>query len=198
MRIGRILILALTVGLGAACASPEEIRRPCCYEGDLTLAHLERVRFGLKDGSELPFDQVFVGFEPQIRDVPTPFPFQKIGISGLVYDVLSVVFPNYDANANGILEDAEGRDLNLTLLVDPDKQYMARLAELVEDYLESIGIEIDLRAVERSSWVNLKDTYRYDLTISRTSPWGMVMHANWGTGYFDTRRSGEGVLHTVD
>jgi hypothetical protein len=107
MRIGRVLILALAVSLGAACASPDEIRRPCCYEGDLTLAHLERVRFVLKDGSELPFDRVFVGFEPQLRDVPTPFPFQKIGISGLVYDVLSVVFPTYDANDNGILEEPE-------------------------------------------------------------------------------------------
>jgi peptide/nickel transport system substrate-binding protein len=26
----------------------------------------------------------------------------------------------------------------------------------------------------------------------------MLMHANWATGYFDVRRSGEGVLHTVD
>jgi peptide/nickel transport system substrate-binding protein len=88
--------------------------------------------------------------------------------------------------------------LNLTLLIDPEKQYMARLAELVKDYLEAIGLKIDLKAVERSSWVNLKDNYRYDMIISRTTPWGMVMHANWGTGYFDTRRSGEGVMHTVD
>jgi peptide/nickel transport system substrate-binding protein len=26
----------------------------------------------------------------------------------------------------------------------------------------------------------------------------MLMHAGWGSGYFDSRRSGRGVLHTVD
>jgi peptide/nickel transport system substrate-binding protein len=26
----------------------------------------------------------------------------------------------------------------------------------------------------------------------------MLMYANWATGYFDSRRTGEGVLHTVD
>ena len=44
----------------------------------------------------------------------------------------------------------------------------------------------------------MKDKYNYDLVVSRTSPWGMFMHANWATGYFDTRRTGEGVLHNVD
>ncbi|NLA30493.1 MAG: ABC transporter substrate-binding protein, partial [Methanomicrobiales archaeon] len=26
----------------------------------------------------------------------------------------------------------------------------------------------------------------------------MLMHANWGTGYFDSRRTGQGVLHNLD
>lgn len=105
--IAGVFFLGVLISLVTACTSPEEVRRPCCYEGDLTLARLERVRFVLEDGSELAFDQVFKGFQPQLRDVPTPFPFQKIGISGLVYDVLSVVFPIYDANKNGILEEPE-------------------------------------------------------------------------------------------
>ena len=107
MRLSGVFLLAISFSLSTACVSPDEVRRPCCYEGDLTLARLERVRFVLDDGSQLAFDQVFKGFQPQNRDVPTPFPFQKIGISGLVYDVLSVVFPTYDANKNGILEEPE-------------------------------------------------------------------------------------------
>jgi hypothetical protein len=107
LRIWEVLCLLLLVTLGTACVSPDEIRRPCCYQGELTLARLEQVRFVMDDGSALPFDEVFKGFEPQNRSIPTAFPFQKIGISGLVYDVLSVVFPEYDANENGILEEPE-------------------------------------------------------------------------------------------
>jgi len=44
----------------------------------------------------------------------------------------------------------------------------------------------------------MKDKDDYDLVVSRTSPWGMFMHANWATGYFDARRTGEGVLHNVE
>ena len=93
--------------LGAGCASPDAIRRPCCYEGDLTLARLQQVRFVMNDGSELPFDQVYKGFAAQDRDVSTRFPFRRINISGLVYDVLPVVFPRYDANKNGLIEEPE-------------------------------------------------------------------------------------------
>ena len=93
--------------LGTACTSPDEIRRPCCYEGVLVLARLERVQFVMEDGSKLPFDKVFEGFEAQAQRSPTPLPFQKVTISGLVYDVLSVVLPRYDANKNGLLEAPE-------------------------------------------------------------------------------------------
>ena len=102
-----MLLLAVVFSVVAACTSPDEIRRPCCYQGALTLARLERVRFVMDDGSDRPFDEVYKGFQSQSRTVTTPFPFQRIGISGLVYDVLSVVFPPYDANRNGILETPE-------------------------------------------------------------------------------------------
>lgn len=87
--------------------SPDAIQRPCCYEGELTMAHLDDVRFVMDDGTELPFEKVFAGFDAQNRDVTTPFPFRQINISGLVYDVLSVVFPEYDANKNGFIEEPE-------------------------------------------------------------------------------------------
>jgi hypothetical protein len=108
--IVRVLVLvgvgffALT---GAGNASPNDIRRPCCYQGALTLAHLQQLRFVMDDGSEQSFDQVFKGFETQGKGRLAQFPFRKIGISGLVYDVLSVVFPRYDANENGFIEEPE-------------------------------------------------------------------------------------------
>jgi hypothetical protein len=102
-----IAVLSVIVLLGNGCVSTEEIQRPCCYEGVLTLARLSQVRFVMDDGSEKPFAEVFKGFEPQTGSFPTQFPFRKINISGLVYDVLTLVFPKYDANQDGFIEEPE-------------------------------------------------------------------------------------------
>lgn len=104
--IARLLLIGVVL-IAAGCASPNEIRKPCCYDGVLTLAPLQQVRFVMDDGSEKEFEQVFKGFYAQDRSLPTQFPVNKIGISGLVYDVLSVVFPEYDANKNGFMEEPE-------------------------------------------------------------------------------------------
>jgi peptide/nickel transport system substrate-binding protein len=100
-----------------------------------------------------------------------------------------------DHNGDGIREGHDGKNLALTLLVRP---VHARLAELIQDYLRSVGVKTTTKSVDSSTWINLKDRYRYDLTIARTTPWGMIMHAGWATGYFDSRRTGEGVLHNID
>jgi peptide/nickel transport system substrate-binding protein len=100
-----------------------------------------------------------------------------------------------DSNENGVLEGLDQRDLKLKILVRSD---WARVAELLRDYLKAIGIESEIRSADLNTWVAEKDNYNYDFTITRTTPWGMLMHANWGTGYFDSRRTGQGVLHIVD
>lgn len=100
-----------------------------------------------------------------------------------------------DRDGNGIREDRRGMDLKLSLLISED---YVRLAELIKDYLQRVGIEAFLKNVDDNTWTSLKDKYEYDLVISRTSPWGMFMHANWATGYFDSRRTGEGVLHNIE
>jgi peptide/nickel transport system substrate-binding protein len=100
-----------------------------------------------------------------------------------------------DTDGDGIRETPEGRDVSLSILVRSDWN---RLGELLVDYLSDVGIESTLRSLDLNGWVAAKDGYDYDLTITRTTPWGMLMHANWGTGYFDSRRSGRGVLHVLD
>lgn len=99
-----------------------------------------------------------------------------------------------DGNGNGILEDSSGSDMKLLLLA---RSKFQRVAELMKDYLSAVGIDVELKVVDDATWIKLKDEYQYDLTITRTTPWGMMMHANWGTGYFDSRRTGEGVLHVL-
>ncbi len=100
-----------------------------------------------------------------------------------------------DTNGNGIVEGKDGKDIKLTFLTRTDYQ---RTAELMVEYLKLLGIDSELKNVDSSTWIKQKDAGEYDLTITRSTPWGMLMHANWGTGYFDSRRTGEGVLHVLD
>jgi len=100
-----------------------------------------------------------------------------------------------DNDGDGIREDHEGKNLTLSLLIRPT---YTRIAELIKDYLHSVGVNTTVKSVDASTWISLKDRYLYDLIIARTTPWGMIMHAGWATGYFDSRRTGEGVLHNID
>lgn len=100
-----------------------------------------------------------------------------------------------DSNGNGIIEGRDGKDIELLLLLSSPFE---RIGELVQDHLKASGIRVTLKHIDRTTWTNFKDQYKYDLTITRTSPWGMHMHAGWATGYFDARRTGEGVLHILD
>ncbi|UCE41630.1 MAG: ABC transporter substrate-binding protein [Candidatus Aminicenantes bacterium] len=100
-----------------------------------------------------------------------------------------------DRDGNGFRETPYGKEMKLSILISMD---YVRLAELVQDYLESAGINAQIKNVDYNTWISMKDKNNYDLVVSRTSPWGMFMHANWATGYFDARRTGEGVLHNID
>ncbi|VVB71953.1 Bacterial extracellular solute-binding proteins, family 5 Middle [uncultured archaeon] len=100
-----------------------------------------------------------------------------------------------DSNGDGILDGKDGKAIKLTFLTRTDYQ---RPTELVIGYLKDLGINAEIKSVDSSTWIKQKDAYEYDMTITRSTPWGMLMHANWGTGYFDSTRTGEGVLHNVD
>lgn len=100
-----------------------------------------------------------------------------------------------DSDENGILEGKDGKEIKLAFLTRTDYQ---RTTELVQEYLKLLGVESVVKNVDSSTWIKQKDAGEYDLTITRSTPWGMLMHANWGTGYFDSRRTGEGVLHVLE
>lgn len=100
-----------------------------------------------------------------------------------------------DSNGNGILEGKDGKDIKLEILIRPE---YARTGELLEEYFEQIGLDSDLRTADSDTWMTLKDNYEYDTTVTRSTPWGMLMHASWGSGYFDSRRTGQGVMHNLE
>ncbi|WP_048130178.1 ABC transporter substrate-binding protein [Methanosarcina sp. WWM596] len=100
-----------------------------------------------------------------------------------------------DSNGDGILEGKDGENIELEILIRPE---YARTGELLKEYFENVSLAADLRTADSDTWITLKDNYEYDLTVTRSTPWGMLMHASWGSGYFDSRRTGQGVMHNVD
>ncbi|HOP09400.1 MAG TPA: ABC transporter substrate-binding protein, partial [Candidatus Methanofastidiosa archaeon] len=101
----------------------------------------------------------------------------------------------YELQEDGYRTTPEGEEIELRIVTRSDYQ---RLAEFVKEYCEDVGIKVSVEIVDKTTWIAMKDGYDYDMTITRSTPWGMLMHANWGSGYFDSRRSGAGVLHILD
>ncbi|MGI5836026.1 MAG: ABC transporter substrate-binding protein, partial [Chloroflexota bacterium] len=103
-----------------------------------------------------------------------------------------------DADGDGLRETPQGEKVRLTLLTRTDSAAISRSGELIQGYLRAVGIDASLKALDSATWVALKDKMDYDLVLYRTTPWGMLMHAGYGSGYFDARRTGAGVLHNVE
>ncbi len=102
-----------------------------------------------------------------------------------------------DTSGDGIREDDGGNNINLTLLARNDMPSMLRIAEMVIADLKKAGIGASIKAVDSSTWVANKDAGDYDLVLFRATPWGTLMHAGNASGYFDSRRTGAGVLHNL-
>ncbi|MGB9927327.1 MAG: ABC transporter substrate-binding protein [Methanosarcina sp.] len=92
-----------------------------------------------------------------------------------------------DANGNGIVEDKNGEDILLKLMIYQDYE---RDAELLQEYFREVGIGTEIENVDKNTYGDRKDNSKYELVFSRTTPWGMLMHSGLGTGYFDSRRYG--------
>ncbi len=142
-RVGSRLRLSLLLAACAtlvACTSSTEIRTPCCYTGDVTLAKLESVYLVLKDDREIPFETVFVGFESQTGIFTTTFPDRRIDIARVVYASLAAVLPAYDANGDGWIQTPE-----LTVL------YIHEAAIGMGHEVEYIGVNPKVSALSTSA-----------------------------------------------
>ena len=102
-----------------------------------------------------------------------------------------------DSNGDGIREGSDGKNLVVTLLTRGDMASTLRATEMVAADLRAVGIGSTVKAVDNATWVAAKDAMDYDLVIFRATPWGTLMHASHGSGYFDSRRTGAGVLHNL-
>jgi len=150
-------------------------------------------------------DLIYYGYGtvPTYGFVPSTHPNFDESIPSLSYDAAGAESlldsaGITDSDGDGLREDLQGNNLKLTLLVRSDLTSIVRCAELVQQQLEDIGIDTQIKAVDSSTWVATKDEMDYDIVFFRATPWGTLMHAGHGSGYFDSRRTGAGVLHNLE
>ncbi len=150
--------------------------------------------------AELVFDNY--GSVPTYGFAPSTHPNFNDSIPSLEYDPSAAnAFLDglgfLDTTGNGKRE-ANGQEIKLRLLARSDTPSTVRCAEMVMQYLQDIGIGAQLTSVDSATWVAKKDAMEYDIVFFRATPWGNMMHASHGSGYFDSRRTGQGVLHNLD
>lgn len=93
-------------------------------------------------------------------------------------------------DGDGIMESANGVPPALTLLVRSDLWGEGQIVKLLARDLKNIGIGLTVRSADLSTYLAFLKEGAYDLVLFRTTPWGMMMHAGYGSGYFDSRRTG--------
>lgn len=102
-----------------------------------------------------------------------------------------------DGDGDGIREGVDGRPLHLVLLARCDLEgHDVVTRRLVNDF-KRVGIGIKVKAADLSTWIAIVRKKEADLILFRTTPWGMMMGAGHGSGYFDSRRQGGGVIANV-
>ncbi len=102
-----------------------------------------------------------------------------------------------DSDGDGIREGVDGSPLNLILLARCDLEgHDVVTRRLVNDF-KAVGIGITLKTADLSTWITIVRKKEADLILFRTTPWGMMMGAGHGSGYFDSRREGGGVIANV-
>jgi len=105
----KLVTVALTGCLLAGCAANEKLVPDPTYKGNLTLVRLQDTDFTLEDSADVPFDDLFVGFEPSSSLFVPGFPRSRFRFDiGLVSSRrYQLLFRGYDANGNDFLERPE-------------------------------------------------------------------------------------------
>lgn len=102
-----------------------------------------------------------------------------------------------DSDGDGIVNLPGGANLSLTLLARSDLEGTDSLLPIIDHDFKQAGIALAIERADLSTWIARMQQDRYDLTLFRTTPWGMMMEAGCASGYFDSRRQGGGTLANV-
>ena len=130
--------------------------------------------------------------------VPPVFPFWKETVK-LTYDPeqsrkLLLSEGLEDRDGDGVREFPNGKKWTISLLARADLWGEDQLIKLLVNDLRAVGLRTVVRSVDLSTWIALLQDDRYDMVLFRTTPWGMMMHAGYASGYFDSRRKGGGAI----
>jgi peptide/nickel transport system substrate-binding protein len=103
-----------------------------------------------------------------------------------------------DTDHDGYLNHPGGGNLSLKLLTRSDLEGEDALLPILSYNLKQVGINMAVEQADLSTWIARVHEGRFDLVLFRTTPWGMVMDAGCGSGYFDSRRAGGGTLANIE
>lgn len=95
-----------------------------------------------------------------------------------------------DTDGDGLLNTPQGETVQLTLLVRSDLWGEAQIVKLLAHDFKRVGMGLKVRSADLSTYLAFLKEGEYDLVLFRTTPWGMMMHAGYGSGYFDGKTSG--------
>lgn len=94
-----------------------------------------------------------------------------------------------DAEGDGMRNLADGSEFQPKILVRSDSDSV-RLGEMLKKYMNAVGLDAQIDVADSSGFWDAVDGKDYDLFVSRTTPWGMMMEAGYATGYMDSRSNG--------
>jgi peptide/nickel transport system substrate-binding protein len=94
-----------------------------------------------------------------------------------------------DINGDGFREQNDGSKFQPTILVKSDSDSL-RLGEMLKKYFGDVGLDAQVKSMDSSGFWDTVGGKKYEMFISRTTPWGMMMEAGYATGYMDNRSNG--------
>jgi len=134
------------------------------------------------------------GMTPSPGLIPPSFPYheKRAAWSRDVEKARTLLLSNgfTQSDKDGILQCPDGRPLTLSLLVRSDLWGEGQIVKLLAHDLEAVGIGLTVRSADLSTYLAFLKQGDYDMVLFRTTPWGMMMHAGGGSGYFDSRTAG--------
>jgi len=120
----------------SACVATNVPVAPCCYDGPVAVTGLDQLTIKTTSGKTLGIQQALPGFKPQEGVITSTLPFREVFSEELIYQNLEPLFPIYDSNRNGILEEPE-----VTLL------YLRETLRGMGTNVEQIGNPAPVRAL---------------------------------------------------
>lgn len=88
-----------------------------------------------------------------------------------------------DTNSNGVRE-LGGQEVVLKVIIRSEQEDSIRAWELVEEYLEDVGLGVDISVLSSAEFTNaFRTTRNYDILTFIMTPAGVAMHAGYGTTY---------------